>query len=293
MIIHDYYLSRLSVTDRGTKDKEKEYKEWLEEEFIIPLANTKKEIMDKLRKESDETIFYPQPEDLQNLPSDSALLKISFVLKKPYTSKDEAEFRILNNNIIENPIVRDKFTGKPYIKPTTWKGNLRFAAGKVNAENEKKKRIIKRLFGSESEEKENHLKGRLYFFPTFFKKNAKKDVITPLKRSTRTPANGPISFEVMKPGDSADFYLLYLPYPKGDNFKEEKVAEDLNFLADALRLMFYTYGFSAKKTSGFGVIEKKLNEGKLWIKIGTGVEEKDFFELDDLNKKIEELKLKQ
>ena len=125
MIIHDYYLSRLSVTDRGTKDKEKEYKKWLEKEFIIPLANTKKEIMDKLRKESDETIFYPQPEDLQNLPPDSALLKISFVLKKPYTSKDEAEFRILNNNIIENPIARDKFTGKPYIKPTTWK-NLRF-----------------------------------------------------------------------------------------------------------------------------------------------------------------------
>ena len=169
--------------------------------------------------------FYPQPEtQICRL-----ILLFRFICpKKPYTSKDEAEFRILNNNIIENPIARDKFTGKPYIKPTTWKGNLRFAAGKVNAENEKKKRIIKRLFGSESEEKENHLKGRLYFFPTFFKK-CEKDVITPLKRSTRTPANGPISFEVMKPGDSADFHLLYLPYPKGDDFKEEKVAEDLNF----------------------------------------------------------------
>ncbi len=32
------------------------------------------------------------------------------------------------------------------------------------------------------------------------------------------------------------------------------------FLAKALKLMFYTYGFSAKKTSGFGVIEQLKEE---------------------------------
>ncbi|MDD3806957.1 MAG: hypothetical protein PHE86_02830 [Candidatus Marinimicrobia bacterium] len=76
-----------------------------------------------------------------------------------------------------------------------------------------------------------------------------------MKRDTRTPARGPIPFEVMKPGKKGDFNLLYFPYPKGADLKEEDVNKDLKFLAEALKLMFYVYGFSAKKTSGFGVIE--------------------------------------
>ncbi|MBP8944408.1 MAG: hypothetical protein KBG25_00665 [Paludibacteraceae bacterium] len=308
MIIHDYYLSRLIVTDiKNFEDWKKENQNkierkneqekcnlWLEEIFMLPLAKQKKNDKEKLAENKNINCFYPSENDIQNLPQNTTLLKISFTLKKPYTSKDEEEFRILNGKITENPIARDKFTGLPMVKPSTWKGHLRFAAGKVKGENEKKKRIIKRIFGSESEEKENQLKGRLYFFPTFFKDNAERDVITPLKRDTRTPPKGkaPINLEVMKPGKSADFYLLYFPYPKGDNFKEDEAAEDLNFLADALRLMFYTYGFSAKKTSGFGVIEEKLEEGKLWIKKDRDIEVTDFSNLEDLNKKIEELKLK-
>jgi len=47
-----------------------------------------------------------------------------------------------------------------------------------------------------------------------------------------------------------------MPYPRGEDFDLREIQEDLAFLAEALRLMFYTYGFSAKKTSGFGVINK-------------------------------------
>jgi len=276
-MIYDYYLSNANIKDFEEwdkakkewkeKSKDEKYKLWLDEIFVKPLAKSKTEIRNKLSKGENPNNFYPQKEDLQNLPENSLLIKISFTLKKPYTSKDEGEFHIIDGKIFENPIVRDKFTGLPMIRPSTWKGHLRFAAGKVkendkNNENEKKK-IIRRLFGSEPES-EDTLKGRLYFFPTFFEVKAERDVITPLKRDTRTPTSrGPITLEVMKPESKGDFYLLYVPYQKGKDFKEEEIDEDLKFLAEALNLMFYTYGFSAKKTSGFGVIERL----KDWIEV--------------------------
>jgi len=245
-MINDYYLF-----------KAKEYTD-------TEIAKNKKEILNKVVEDKENKSicnFYPNPEDLEYLPKNSVLIKISFTLKKPYTSRDEGEFHIIDGRTFENPIVRDKFTGLPMVRPSTWKGHLRFAAGRVDEINGKKldertrREIVRRLFGSESDD-ETALKGRLYFFPTFFEEEARRDVITPLKRDTRTPARGPISLEVMKPGSRGNFYLLYVPYPQGKNFKEEEVEEDLRFFAKALKLMFYTYGFSAKKTSGFGVIEK-------------------------------------
>ncbi|PMP82831.1 MAG: hypothetical protein C0175_02935 [Caldisericum exile] len=273
-MIHDFYIDNINFkkfnewkqekenglngkkkNEFQQKSEDKKYEEWLEEIF----TQKKKEILNKLKENKNINDFYPKHEELQNLPQNSVLIKISFTLKKPYTSKDEGEFHIIEGKIFENPIVRDKFTGLPMVRPSTWKGHLRFAADRVewNDENEKKK-IIRRLFGSEPAN-ENALKGRLYFFSTFFKDEAERDVITPLKRDTRTPARGPIPLEVMKPAKKGEFYLLYIPYPKGDDFKEENVKEDLEFLAKALKLMFYTYGFSAKKTSGFGVV-KDLKE---------------------------------
>jgi len=233
----------------------------------VELANKKKEIIDKVKLDVDNKLinqFYPQKQDLESLPPNSTLLKISFTLKKPYTSKDEGEFNVIGNRIFENPIVRDKFTGLPMVKPTTWKGHLRFAAERVEWDKERKNIIIKRLFGSEPEEKENPLKGRLYFYPTFFKDGVKKDVITPLERETRTPAKGPIPLEIVKKGTNGEFYLLYFPYPKRENYQELQVDEDLEFLSKSLELMFYSYGFSAKKTSGFGVIER-LKDNNVYV----------------------------
>jgi len=239
--IHDYYLSEA-----------KDYK-------VTELAKKKKEELDKSKDRKVIDSFYPDPTDLQNLPQNSVLIKISFTLKKPYTSKDEGEFHIIADKIFENPIVRDKLTGLPMVRPSTWKGHLRYAAGKVEKvewDGAKKKKLIRRLFGNESAEDET-FKGRLYFFPTFFEEEAERNVITPLKRDTRTPTKkGPIPLEVIKPSKNGDFYLLYFPYPKGKDFKEDDINEDLEFLAETLKLMFYTYGFSAKKTSGFGIIKE-------------------------------------
>jgi len=273
-MIHDHYLSdvQLKSFEEWNKEKEKsfderkkrkwrekseedKYKMWLEEVFEKPLAQKKKGLREKLGGEKDIHNFYPKAEDLKYLPKNSVLIKISFTLKKPYTSKDEGEFHIIDGRIFENPIVRDKFTSLPMVRPSTWKGHLRFAARMVEWDKENKDKIIRRLFGNESGD-DNVLKGRLYFFPTFFEEEPKRDVITPLKRETRTPARGPIPTEVMKSGAKGEFHLLYIPYPRGKEFKEGEFKEDLEFLAKALKLMFYTYGFSAKKSSGFGVIEK-------------------------------------
>ena len=299
-MMHDYYLKLLlepvdedkisSFEEWGREDKRRLKGKSVEEKRIIwqqeeIVGGKKKDLI--LSKEKYVNDFYPKPTDLQNLPRKSVLIKISFTLKKPYTSKDEVEFHIIDSRIFENPIVRDKFTGLPMVRPSTWKGHLRFSAEKVEYDEEKKKRIIKRLFGSESGE-DVALRGRLYFFPTFFKSDAEKDVITPLRRDTRTPVKGrsPIPIEVVKPGSKGEFYLLYVPYPKGRDFKEEQIKEDLMFLAKALKLMFYVYGFSAKKTSGFGVIEEKLNEGKFWIKSNTKIKEETFSQLDELKNKL-------
>ena len=234
-MIHDYYLSEA-----------KEYTD-------VEIAKKKNEIIDKSKYKTIDH-FYPNHKDLQNLPGNSILIKISFTLKKPYMSKDEGEFYIIDGRRFENPIVRDKFTGLPMVRPSTWKGHLRFATERVEWKEKEKKEIIKRLFGSESGGDEA-LKGRLYFFPTFFEDDVERYVITPLKRDTRTPTKrGPIPFEIMKPGREGEFYLLYASYPRDEDFKHEELEEDLRFLAEALSLMLYTYGFSAKKTSGFGVI---------------------------------------
>ncbi len=304
-MMHDYYLKLLLEPEEKdktvsfenwkrndenekklkSKSEEEKYLIWQHEEIV---GKKKREMV--LSKDKVAQYFIPKPEDFRTLPQNSTLIKISFTLKKPYTSKDEGEFHLIDGRIFENPIVRDKFTGLPMVRPSTWKGHLRFAAEKVKRDNnkEEKKKIIRRLFGSEPEEKENPLKGRLYFFPTFFQQeDIARDVITPLKRDTRTPARGPITLEVIKPGQKGEFYLLYIPYPKGDDFKEEEVKEDLKFLAEALKLMFYVYGFSAKKTSGFGVIQENLKEGKIWIKSTKEIQEKKFSSLAELKNEIE------
>jgi len=310
-IIHDYYLELLDALEQN--DKIMQFEEWKrrngkrlrnisgrekdifliwQKEEIIGKKKKEKRIQKHIKEDKNPTCFYPIKEDLQNLPQNTTLIKILFNLKKPYTSKDEGEFHVIdhmgdNNVIFENPIVRDKFTGLPMVRPSTWKGHLRFAAEKVDYKESRKKKIIIRLFGSEPEG-ESALKGRLYFFPTFFLEDAKKDIITPLKRDTRTPARGSLPFEVIEPNRNKQgiFYLLYFPYPKDDRFNEEEIKEDLELLSAAIELMFYTYGFSAKKTSGFGVIEENLNEGKVWKNIEGGIYEFSFSNLENLSNQI-------
>lgn len=280
----DYYLLEAKISEKVDEQK-------------TDFGNEKKKILKKTKEGKDFREFYPTEKDLRHLIQNSILTKISFKLRKPYTSKDEGEFHVIADRndprVFQNPIVRDRFLGCPMVRPSTWKGHLRFAAEKVEipeiaSDEARRKTIVRRLFGSEPED-ENNLKGRLYFFPTFFNDDGEREIITPLDREKRTPIRGPIPLEVMKAGKIGDFYLLYVPYPKGNDFREEHIREELTFLAEALKLMFYTYGFSAKKTSGFGVIEKKLEEGVVWVKTGTETKKGSFSEIGELIGRLNEL----
>jgi len=261
--VYDHYLSKADFNSEVNKQK-------------IVVGQKKEKMLKKISEGKNFSQFYPSEHDLEYLPQNSVLIKIPFTLKKPYTSKDKDEFHIVymkkkdkKAKVFKYPIVRDKYTGLPVVRPAAWKGHLRFAAEmlEINEEDETEKKkirkIIRRLFGSKPDENKA-LKGRLYFFPTFFKTEPARDVITPLQRSSRTPASGPIDLEVIEPKNKGELYLLYFPYPKGEGYKEEEVEEDLKFLADALKLMLYTYGFSAKKTAGFGVVDP-IDEDKMEV----------------------------
>ncbi len=211
--------------------------------------------------------FVPASADLIALPDGSWLLKLPFTLAKPFSSKGEVAFHHYDEeHEVQNPIARDHLTGLPMVRPTTWKGHLRFAARMTQGVVGREPEAMKRLFG-ETRGEEGGMEGRLRFFPTFFTGNVQPEVITPLSRATRTPARGPIYIEVVPEGAKGTFCLLYLPLPRGQHWSPAQIAEDLRAMAGALRAMFLEYGFSAKKTAGWGLVKDELGqEGHLWAK---------------------------
>lgn len=215
--------------------------------------------------------------------SHSHIFKIDFKLKRSYISKDDEEFYI-----IDNPVCKDKVFKAPLVRPSSWKGALRFSAMKNVLEKEDQEKVNARirlfkLFGNEKKnmkdflgeqfgdelkkeyemklkkvygEEKLNLKARLVFYPTFFDQIG-LDVITPHDRKTKTPVKGPIYFETVPPETTGTFYLLYFPFDLIDNKEKINVErnENLNFLIDSIIDMFTKYGFGAKTTSGYGIAE--------------------------------------
>ena len=70
----------------------------------------------------DELKFSPAIEDLGRLPRLSFLFVVPFRLRKPYLSKDERDFYLL-----DNPLRREKVFRTPMVAATGWKGALRSA----------------------------------------------------------------------------------------------------------------------------------------------------------------------
>jgi CRISPR-associated protein Cmr2 len=104
--------------------------------------------------------------DPEALPEISFFLHVEFTLDKPYLSRDDEAFYVH-----ENPIAKEKVFKVPYIRASSWKGNLRWSAlknlvSKISGitEKEKKREIafhrrarIVRIFGNEKENRENSL----------------------------------------------------------------------------------------------------------------------------------------
>ena len=200
--------------------------------------------------------------NLSVLPENSFVIQFKFIIKKPYISIDEQEFYI-----IDNPIRKDKVFNLPYIAPSSWKGSLRSALFHLgyNSENEK----IQNVFGNKNTENDELLmKGRVHLFPTFFKEKG-LEIINPHIREKRV-GTVPILFECVPAGESGTFTLLYVPYYLFLDFDEEnfkkQIFGDLLLLSEGLKSMFLTYGFGAKTSSGFGIAENNLIEGKIILK---------------------------
>lgn len=143
------------------------------------------------------------------------------------------------------------------VRPTTWKGHLALAARLLGLDR------CDRLFGS-ALGSERGQEGRLHFFPSFFLDKPGREVVTPLSRETRTPVRGPIDFEVVTSGSSGSLHLLYVPRPKVSNWT--LIGDDLKDAARAVKSMLLEYGFSAKKTSGWGIVRDTVQSGRLFAK---------------------------
>ena len=196
--------------------------------------------------------------DLALLPPGSWFLQFTFRLAKPYISRGDIPFYI-----IDNPIVRDKVFQLPLVRPTAWKGNLYAALWQKGYDKEDDEQM-QRLFGIANDTDDTGQSGRLYFYPTFFTQIG-LEIINPHKRERRVGTN-PILFESVPAGAKGTFTLLYVPFDrigKGENETRQQSLADLRLIAEGLQAMFTLYGFGAKTSSGFGVAEDAVEDGVL------------------------------
>lgn len=242
------------------------------------LMVSRKESADKLRSAwamKNALVDIPKPDwsgwnnicapafDLSILPEYSFAIQLTFKLAKPYISKDEQEFYI-----IDNPVRKDKVSGLPYVAPSSWKGSLRSALWQLGYK--EKSEQIQRIFGNEraAEEEAKFRKGRLHFYPTFFNKKS-LEVINPHDREKRV-GSFPIYFESVRVDTEGIFSLLYIPFDMvGANKNETKIqtASDLKLICEGLHAMLTIYGFGAKTSSGFGSAKSELADGKIILKV--------------------------
>ena len=203
--------------------------------------------------------------NLSLLPSYSFTLRFTFTLAQPYLSKDDNPFYIL-----DNPIVRDRVFGLPLVRPSSWKGNLRAALWQLGYRHDGEEHTdeqIRRLFG-ETRGEETGQAGRLFFYPTFFTQTA-LEIINPHDRTRRVGKN-PILFESVPAGAQGTFSLLYVPFDligQDESETRGQAAADLCLVAKAIRAMMLTYGFSAKRTSGFGLAKETVSDGVLTCRV--------------------------
>ncbi|AKB80720.1 DUF324 domain containing Cmr2-like protein [Methanosarcina barkeri 3] len=200
--------------------------------------------------------LYKPDIEVKNLPRYSLLIQFKFKLKKPFYSNDDDDFYI-----IENSITKEHVFKIPMIRASSWKGNLRNTIIKINQidKNPEDSNIIKRLFGYTTETGKNQKKGRLIFYPTYFDQIG-LEIIAPHDRNSKTVKN-PILYEVVPKGGSGFFSLFYIPFDLigVENPNLEEIKEDYNQISNAIKKMMTTYGFGAKTSSGYGVVEDEID----------------------------------
>ena len=266
---------------------------WIRNKSQAWLRERMKLMQDTFNLTNHHDALSPSLPDLSTFPPGSWAVRVAFTLKKPYISKDDTEFYIL-----DNPVKKEWVFKVPYVAPSQWKGALRAAMTRNLAEQAEtldmdswvEQRIqLARLFGNEKgvridderfeayldrlkpEAAEKYrerlaeytptgsLRGRLHFYPTFFDRIG-LEVINPHPRDTGA-GKQPIYFECVPADTSGVFTLLYVPLDTGPKDMETAKA-DLAAVAHGIRTMLTEYGFGAKTSSGYGVAEQKDSEIK-------------------------------
>jgi CRISPR-associated protein Cmr2 len=184
------------------------------------------------------------------------ILEMKFKLLTPWYSKDDRTFHVL-----DNPVRKDRVFGVPFMAAASWKGLLRWScrmeAGlleHLEGNNGKMDRWqdpawIVHLFGNERGEDEEFSRGALQFYPTWFNQIG-FEVINPHNRAKRAGTH-PIYYEVVPVGAEGKVRLLYAPV----SGQEKLTEETLSRLISAVEKLLAVYGFSAKRTAGWGLAE--------------------------------------
>lgn len=260
----------------------------------------------KPNQDKDSKLLELNEIDISALPEWSWAIEFPITLASPFISKDDIPLYIIDNPVRKDKVFGVPFTSamawKGNLRWTMMKTQLETKADKPDKFAETRLRHDL-LFGNEKgfEEKETkgwakyvnglcpdavekyqammkkqfegkdnpNFAGMLYFYPTFWDK-IDLEVINPHNRKTKAGGNV-IYFETVPAGSQGMFRLLYVPLHRlGLAEKDfwEAVWQDLEDVAKGLEAMMTKYGFSAKKSSGYGVINKNFGKdaGNLMVK---------------------------
>lgn len=184
-------------------------------------------------------------------------IDVSFTLQTPWYSKDDRPFHVL-----DNPVRKDRVFGVPFMSAASWKGLLRWALGMTTGligpapidDKEWRKEAeatILHLFGNEKDANDHFQRAALAFYPTWFCRIG-FEVINPHSRKTRAGTQ-PIYYEVVPTGTHGSLRLLYAPLPRRAARDTVDPQAALRLLVDATEKLLTVYGFSAKRTAGWGL----------------------------------------
>jgi CRISPR/Cas system CSM-associated protein Csm3 (group 7 of RAMP superfamily) len=222
-----------------------------------------------LPKYSESDFFTDDPIVLPT--QNSVLIEIHFMLTTPWYSRSEEKFAP-----IDNMCCKDYLTGLPMVRPTVWKGQIRTMLEQelLGLKNDfpAEKNLMERinaLFGpnKDASDEIGKREGRLIFYPTYFDKIG-GEVISPHDRKKGISLNT-IYYEVVPKGTAGVLKILYFPFDIiNSNDQTNTILSDLSFTLNKAQLLLEQYGFSAKKTIGWGLA--KID--RIWLTPGSEID---------------------
>lgn len=267
--------------------------------------------------------------DISHLPYGSWLIEFPITLAKPFISKDDVPLYIIDNPIRKDKVFGIPFTSAMAWKGNLRWTMMRIHLEPISKDDEKFSEVRFNhtlLFGTEKGMEEEpkgwanyldnlcpsakdkyrekfkelfkteelpNLVGMLHFYPVFWNR-IDMGVINPLDRETKTGRN-PIYYEVVPEGAKGIFRLVYIPFyhlVKTESELKSQVLNDLSSIILGLREMMLTYGFSAKKSSGYGLIKDEWDRAVSNLVINGLSEGLKFGNFKELCEKIKELREK-